>query len=253
MNFVDKFINKISDQMRLTILGMRNAQLSNEDAEHLEKLQETDYEIMMGFLAPYQTKKVDEKIKPVFELLDKTIGATFHDQIMVLNELNQHLLDTDIKDDEKASILYYFYLSGQVPFFHLVSPINLHPGSVILFNAHVPHRLEMTPNFNYEDIFTPHAIFDKEDLDSNKPLEVALEVIRSEKSVTELMKFLEFVFAVETLERIASTMTYDEIITLRKHHRGASDYDRSTDYRDYQRTASLQLLNEIVYLLEDKK
>lgn len=249
MNFVDRFIKKVSEQTLALLAGITTAELTNEAYDKFQSLLDTDYKINPILLLIHNPEGKTSELKPFLDLIENTTGISFSTQVGYLNEVNRQVIGSKLNDDEKASILFHFYLSGMISFFHLVNPLNLRAGSLVIFDTH-PKKSIKLPGYVFEDVFNKEKDFAEKGSSDPIALTKALTIISSEKSPTELMKFLEFIFAIENLERLAEDYKLDAIKEFRTHYQ--SNNHPSGGYYTYQHITALKLLDELVYVLEDK-
>lgn len=260
MNFTDKFILKISTQVCLLLDLVKNNRLEISQFEKLNSLLDEDFTIQQGLLrsSPYalingapKNRSTDllVSLTPFSQLIQERTGTTFADQISIANRFNALIEACDLEADVKASLLFDFYLGNNIGFFHLIAPVNLHRRTTILFQR-FNKDIDLSV-YEYEDALNKPEFFGRHlDFDAG-PLNAVFHVIQFEKSPTELMRFLEFIFSVENLELLANQLTLQQAHDMRIAFSEAMKTPEN--YQVYQNVVGMKLINEVVYLLEERE
>lgn len=259
MKFTDKFILKISTQTCLLMDLLKDNRLEISAFEKLNALLDEDFKINPGLLKtnargiyPAPERKDHEAnvirgLNPFTELMSETIGTSFSEQIAFANRFNQLIKESSLDNNSRATLLFDFYLTGVVSFFHLVSPINLHLSVTTLFITE-DSNIDL-PNYSFEDTVNKPEFFGRLLKFDAGPLNAIYHVIQFEKSPTELMKFLEFIFSIENIELLADKLTIDEARRIRDDFTNSTE--RHPHFNTYQHIVGIKLLNEIIYVLEE--
>ena len=258
MNFTDKFILKISAQVSLLLDLVKNNHLEISQFEKLNSLLDEDFTLQRGLLRfhPNMTHRELHKdksdnlvtaIAPFTKLIGELSGTTFSDQISIANKFNALIEDCDLDTDNKASLLFEFYLDNNIGFFHLISPVNLHKQNTILFQR-INKDVDLV-YYQYEDALNKPEFFGRHLAFDAGPLNAVFHVIQFEKSPTELMRFLEFIFSVENLEQLASQLTLEQALDIRTSF--SDTMIEAENYQMYQNVVGMKLINEIIYILDE--
>ena len=261
MNFTDKFILKISTQSCLLMDLLKDNRLPIAAFEKLNALMDEDFNIRPGLLKadsygiyPPPERKDEESntirgLVPFSNLMNERIGTSFSEQVAFANRFNELIEKSSLDDNARATLLYDFYLTNVVSFFHLVSPINLHSDVTTLF-IREDSNVDL-PNYAFEDTINKPEFFGRLLKFDAGPLNAIYHVIQFEKSPTELMKYLEFIFAIENIELLADKLTLDEARRIR--HEFNTTAEHHPHFSSYQYIVGLKLLNEIIYVLEENE
>lgn len=258
MNFTDKFILKISTQVSLLFDLVKNNHLEISQFEKLNSLLDEDFTLRRGLLrsGPGRMPKESHKdksvnlvtaVEPFTTLIGELTGTTFADQIGIANRFNALIEACDLDADIKASLLFELYLDNNIGFFHLISPVNLHKQNTILFQR-INKDVDLV-SYQYEDALNKPEFFGRHLAFDAGPLNAVFHVIQFEKSPTELMRFLEFIFSVENLEQLASQLTLKQALDIRTSF--SDTMMEAENYQMYQNVVGMKLINEIIYILEE--
>lgn len=257
MNFTDKFILKISTQTRLQMDLLKENRLEISQFEKLNALLDEDFKINTGLLKSnprglvttperYEAK-LHRGLAPFSRLIQKHTGTSFSDQVAFANRFNQLIEESILDNDTRATLLFDFYLTGVVYFFHLVSPINLRTTVTTLF-IREDSDIDL-PEYNFEDTINKPEFFGRLLKFDAGPLNAIYHAIQFEKSPTELMKYLEFIFSIENIELLADNLTLEEARRIRDDLNNSAE--RYPHFNSYQYIVGVKLLNEIIYVLEE--
>lgn len=259
MNFTDKFILKISTQTCLQMDLLKENRLEISQFEKLNALLDEDFKINTGLLksnprgwavAPERKDyeaKLHRGLLPFSSLIQEHMGTSFSDQVAFANRFNQLIEESTLDNDTRATLLFDFYLTSVVPFFHLVSPINLHVTVTTLF-IREDSDIDL-PEYNFEDTINKPEFFGRLLRFDAGPLNAIYHAIQFEKSPTELMKYLEFIFSIENIERVADKLTLEEARRIRDDLNNSAEHH--PHFNSYQYIVGVKLLNEIIYVLEE--
>lgn len=267
MNIVDKFILKISSQVDLMERYLNDDDLSEADSDKLESLLEEDFRVSKrnipindgGFhprslmTGGTDDEEPSDHIKEVSSKLSEIaitpVGSGFSEQLSIVNRFNAYINQVELPESVKIDLLYNFYIHTAYRYYHLITPLKLHNKSCVIFKRY-DSNVDL-PKYEFEDVFSRSEIFGRFNNHNVSPITSALLIILFEKSPTELMKFAEFICAIENVEQLKENLTLNEVKDLRESFQSKL-IEQGKFYYTYQEIVGVQLLSEIIYSLEEE-